>query len=121
MSANISHFAAIFPAKVPEQLATRYKEKPGFEITFRCANPIEYVVTNRVNKISIHFVRSGNETIQARQLYVFFEDVDAMHTELVKHGVSEISTSEDRDYKMRDFDIGDPVGNQLTFGSGLTA
>lgn len=78
------------------------------------------MVTNREHKISIHFIRSGNETIQARQLYVFCKDVDAMYTEVVKRGVRLISIPEDRDYHMRDFDIVDPEGNQLTFGTGLT-
>lgn len=35
MTANISHFAAIFPSKDPELLARWYAEKLGFEITFK--------------------------------------------------------------------------------------
>ncbi|MBO6794572.1 MAG: VOC family protein [Balneolaceae bacterium] len=119
MKPNISHFAAIFPAKDPESLANWYAEKLGFEITFKWGEPVDYIVTNREHKVSIHFSKSDNENLQPSMLYVFCEDVDAIHAEFVKNGVDKLSALEDQEYQMRDFDVVDPVGNRLTFGMGI--
>lgn len=119
MSKNISHFAAIFPSNDPEALANWYAEKVGFEITFKWGEPIDYIVTNREHSISIHFVRSDSGAIQPRQLYVFCHDVDAIHSELLGNGVDSMEKPEDRDYRMRDFDLTDPDGNRITFGTGI--
>ncbi len=119
MKGNISHFAAIFPSKDPELLASWYAEKLGLEITFKWGEPVNYIVTNREHAVSIHFVKSEAETIQLRQLYVFCYDVDAIHAEFKSKGVESMTSPEDADYKMRDFDLTDPDGNQLTFGKAL--
>jgi uncharacterized glyoxalase superfamily protein PhnB len=49
-------------------------------------------------------------------LCVFVRDVDRLYADLVAGGAKPINTPEDRDYGMRDFDVVDPDGNQLTFG-----
>lgn len=118
MKPNISHFAAIFPAKNPETLAIWYAEKLGFEITFKWGQPVDYVVTNKDHKISIHFSRSEKENLQPAMVYMFCEDVDSIYAEFEKKGVQRITKPEDQDYSMRDFDLIDPEGNRLTFGTG---
>ena len=118
MTKNISHFAAIFPSHNPETLANWYAEKLGFEITFKWGEPVDYIVTNREHAISIHFVKSDSTQIQPRQLYVFCHDVDLMYKEFESKGVESMTKPVDADYKMRDFDLTDPDGNQITFGTG---
>lgn len=118
MTKNISHFAAIFPSRDPEFLANWYAKKLGFEITFKWGEPVDYIVTNREHAVSIHFVRSDSNDIQPRQLYVFCHDVDAIHSEFTSNGVESMSKPVDADYKMRDFDLTDPDGNRITFGTG---
>ena len=49
---------------------------------------------------------------------VFVKDVDAVHAELVKRGANVIKAPQNYDYGMRDFDVVDADGNQLTFGTG---
>ena len=119
MTKNISHFAAIFPSKDPEGLAIWYAEKLGFEITFKWGDPVDYVVTNREHAISIHFLKSEEEPIQPRQLYVFCHNVDKIHSEFEANGVEFMAIPEDADYKMRDFELIDPDGNQISFGTGI--
>jgi len=119
MVRNISHFAAIFPSGHPESLANWYAEKLGFEITFKWGDPVDYIVTNREHAVSIHFVKSESKNIQSRQLYVFCHDVDAIHSDFESRGVKTMTKPEDQDYRMRDFDLTDPDGNRITFGTGF--
>ena len=51
-------------------------------------------------------------------VYMFCEDVDSIYAEFEKKGVQRITKPEDQDYSMRDFDLIDPEGNRLTFGTG---
>jgi hypothetical protein len=118
MKTNVSHFAAIFPSKDPDSLASWYRDKLGFEITFNWGEPVDYIVTNREHNISIHFVKSDLSEIQPRQLYVFCHDVDAIYEDFKSNGVDSMTVPVDADYKMRDFDLTDPDGNQITFGTG---
>ena len=46
----------------------------------------------------------------------FIKDVDALHAELIARGAKVLKPPQDYDYGMRDFDVADPDGNQLTFG-----
>jgi uncharacterized glyoxalase superfamily protein PhnB len=49
---------------------------------------------------------------------VFVRDVDAVHAELVSRGANVVKPPQDYDYGMRDFDVIDLDGNQLTYGMG---
>ncbi len=119
MIKNVSHFAAIFPSNDPERLANWYAENLGFEISFKWGEPVEYIVTNKEHAVSIHFVKSDAEDIQPRQLYIFCHDVDLIHSDFKSKGVQTMTEPVDTDYQMRDFDLTDPDGNQLTFGIGI--
>jgi uncharacterized glyoxalase superfamily protein PhnB len=48
-------------------------------------------------------------------------DVDAVHAELAARGARILKPPQDWDYGMRDFDLTDLDGNQLTFGTGSAA
>jgi uncharacterized glyoxalase superfamily protein PhnB len=50
---------------------------------------------------------------------VFVDDVDALHADLAARGANVLKPPQDYAYGMRDFDVADPDGNQLTFGMSL--
>jgi uncharacterized glyoxalase superfamily protein PhnB len=52
---------------------------------------------------------------------IFVKDVDGVHAELVSRGANVIQAPQNYDYGMRDFDVVDLDGNQLTFGTGSSA
>jgi uncharacterized glyoxalase superfamily protein PhnB len=52
---------------------------------------------------------------------VFVRDVDAVHAELAARGTRIVKPPQNYDYGMRDFDLIDLDGNQLTFGMGSAA
>jgi uncharacterized glyoxalase superfamily protein PhnB len=53
-------------------------------------------------------------------LCIFVRDVDLLYAELSGRGARLINQPEDRDYGMRDFDVVDADGNQVTFGMGVS-
>lgn len=71
MEKLISHFAVQFPVSDPELAAIWYQENLGFEITFRWGDPVDYVVTNREEAVSIHFIKRSNEMHNPQAIYIF--------------------------------------------------
>ena len=121
MSKQFSHAATVFHVKDPLASAQFYRDKLGFSITFEWGDPVEYVVTNREETVSIHFSRWQGES--ARQagvsMYIFVHDVNALYEEFQQKSVDIHNPIGTRDYGMRDFDILDPDGNMLCFGTAI--
>ncbi|MBO6522582.1 MAG: VOC family protein [Balneolaceae bacterium] len=119
MKKKLSHFAAQFPVYDPEIAANWYMEKLGFDIIFKWGEPVDYIVTNREEAVSIHFIRSEAEKIEPRVIYVFCFDVDAVYEELSSNKIVHITKPINHEYKMRDFEVKDPYGNMIVFGMGI--
>jgi len=51
-------------------------------------------------------------------IVVFVKDVDALHDELIAHSAKVLKPPQNYAYGMRDFDVADLDGNQLTFAMG---
>jgi catechol 2,3-dioxygenase-like lactoylglutathione lyase family enzyme len=99
-----------------------YRDALGFTVTFQYGSPPSYACLCR-DEVALHLLASkrtkrlpGNGGI-----CVFVKDVDRLHTDLVSRGANLINTPQDRDYGMRDFDVVDLDGNQLTFGNEATS
>jgi catechol 2,3-dioxygenase-like lactoylglutathione lyase family enzyme len=94
-----------------------YSNALGFAVTFQYGNPIFYTCLCR-DEVALHLLSAqeskrlpGNGAV-----CVFVHDVDSLHTELTARGAKVVKPPQDYDYGMRDFDVLDPDGNQLTFG-----
>ena len=94
-----------------------YRDALGFTVSFEWGSPPSYACLCR-DDVELHLLASR----QTRRLpgnggiCVFVRDVDRLHADLVARGANLINAPEDRDYGMRDFDVVDLDGNQLTFG-----
>lgn len=119
MKKKLSHFATQFPVHDPEKVAEWYRDKLGFDITFKWGDPVDYIVTNREEVVSIHFVREETAEIQPRVIYVFCYDVDAVYEELSSNGIEHITSLVNHEYGMKDFEVKDPYGNLIVFGMGV--
>ena len=99
-----------------------YRDVLGFTVTFEWGTPASYVCLCR-DEVALHL----NSASRTRRLpghgavCVFVGDVDAVYAELAARGASIAKPPQDWDYGMRDFDVTDPDGNQLTFGTGSAA
>ena len=99
-----------------------YRDMLGFQVTFEYGQPTFYACLCR-DEVALHLIASaqtkrlpGNGGIS-----VFVRDVDAVYAELAVRGAKLVSQPQNYDYGMRDFDIVDLDGNQLTFGTGTAA
>jgi catechol 2,3-dioxygenase-like lactoylglutathione lyase family enzyme len=114
--------ATVFVVADIAKSTEHYRDVLGFTITFEYGNPTFYVCLCR-DEVALHLLSAS----QTRRLpgnggiCVFVRDVDAVHAELAARGARIVKPPQNYDYGMRDFDLTDPDGNQLTFGTGSAA
>src|SRR5262245_37819430 len=111
--------ATVFVVSDIAKSIAHYRDALGFTVTFEYGNPIYYACLCR-DEVALHLLAAQ----QTRRLpgnggiCVFVRDVDHVHVELVSRGANVVKPPEDYAYGMRDFDVVDLDGNQLTFGMG---
>ena len=112
--------ATIFSVRDLAASVAHYRDVLGFTVTFQYGEPAFYACLCR-DEVAIH-LRAGTGWLPGNgAIAVFVKDVDALHAELIGRGVKVLKPPQDYDYGMRDFDVADPDGNQLTFGMGTQA
>jgi len=109
--------ATVFVVSDIARSIAHYRDGLGFTVTFQYGDPTFYACLCR-DEVALHLLAAhrthrlpGNGGI-----CVFVRDVDAVYTELAARGAKVIKPPENYDYGMRDFDVVDLDGNQLTFG-----
>ena len=120
-SEQFSHFALVIPVTNLSASLSYYLEKLGFICDFTWKDPPEYAVLHR-GGVSVHLT-AANPDVRAKMdapiAYVFVHDVDLVYAQLVSAEARISEPVADRDYGMRDFDVVDPDGYCITFGTGL--
>ena len=114
--------ATVFVVRDIGRSVEHYRDVLGFTVTFQYGNPTFYVCLCR-DEVGLHLL-AAHETKRlpgSGGICVFVTDADAVHAELVARGANVIKPPQDYDYGMRDFDVVDLDGNQLTFGMGSSA
>ena len=101
---------------------TYYRDVLGFQVTFEYGQPLSYACLCR-DEIAVHLLASSRTKRLPGHgaICVFVRDVDQIYAEVSGRGAKLLNQPEDRDYGMRDFDVVDADGNQLTFGMGTDA
>ena len=110
--------ATVFVVSDIARSIAHYRDVLGFAVTFEYGAPLAYACLCR-DEVALHLLPAqrtrrlpGNGGI-----CVFVDDVDGIHAELAARGAHVLKPPQDYDYGMRDFDVLDPDGNQLTFGT----
>ena len=109
--------ATVFVVSDIEKSIAHYRDALGFDVTFQYGSPTFYACLCR-DEVALHLL-AAHETKRLPGnggICVFVRDVDSVHADLVARGANVIKAPEDYAYGMRDFDVVDPDGNQLTFG-----
>ena len=105
-----------------------YRDKLGFEVTYFDKNPSHYAYGNR-GEVWMHFAcfaDAGPEpnSIAAPpdmfDIYIYVDDVDALHEELVGRGAEIMGVVSETGYGCREFRVRDPDGYILAFGKVLS-
>src|SRR5882724_4345239 len=109
--------ATVFVVSDVAKSVDYYRDALGFTVSFQYGSPPSYAGLCR-DDVELHLLaaRQTKRLPGNGGICVFVRDVDRLHTDLVARGAKLINTPEDRDYGMRDFDVVDLDGNQLTFG-----
>jgi catechol 2,3-dioxygenase-like lactoylglutathione lyase family enzyme len=114
--------ATVFVVSDMARSIEHYRDVLGFTVTFEYGNPTFYTCLCR-DEVALHLLAAhqtkrlpGNGGI-----CVFVRDVDHVYAELAARGANVIKPPQDYDYGMRDFDVVDLDGNQLTFGMGSSS
>ena len=111
--------ATVFVVADIAKSTAHYRDALGFAVTFEYGTPTSYVCLCR-DEVALHLLSASRTSRLPGNgaICVFVRDVDAVHAELVVRGASILKPPQNYDYGMRDFDVVDPDGNQLTFGTG---
>jgi catechol 2,3-dioxygenase-like lactoylglutathione lyase family enzyme len=104
-----------------------YQDKLGFAVTYFDKNPRHYAYANR-DEIWMHFAcfpaaspkpNSVAVPPDMFDLYIYVDDVDALHEELLGRGAEIMSVVSETGYGCREFRVRDPHGYVLAFGKLL--
>lgn len=109
--------ATVFVVRDITASVAHYRDALGFDVTFEYGEPIYYACLCR-DEVQLHLL-AGSATKRLPGnggLCIFVRDVDAAHAELAARGAQVIKPPADYAYGMRDFDVTDLDGNQITFG-----
>lgn len=114
--------ATVFVVSDIEASLAYYRDVLGFQVTFEYGPPLSYACLCR-DEVALHLFAAARTKRLPGQggLCIFVRDVDRLYTELSGRGARLLNRPEDRDYGMRDFDVVDADGNQVTFGMGTDA
>jgi uncharacterized glyoxalase superfamily protein PhnB len=107
--------ATIFTVRDLAVSVAYYRDALGFTVTFQYGEPAFYTCLCR-DEVAIHLRAGTRWTPGNGAIAVFVKDVDALHDELIARGAKVLKPPQDYDYGMRDFEVADSDGNQLTFG-----
>lgn len=117
------HATVLLVESVPETIAY-YRDALGFEIELYDTIPDHYAFALRDN-CSVHFAHwdgvaprpnSADVPPDMFDLYVYVEDVDGLHTELVDRGADVIQAPTRQGYGTYEIRVRDPNGYILAFG-----
>ena len=114
--------ATVFVVADIAKSTAHYRDVLGFTVTFEYGTPTFYVCLCR-DEVALHLLAASRTRRHPGNggICIFVRDVDAVHAELAARGAGTVKPPENYDYGMRDFDVIDPDGNQLTLGTGSAA
>jgi uncharacterized glyoxalase superfamily protein PhnB len=114
---SLTAAAPVFVVQDVPQSVAHYRDVLGFRVEFTYGEPAIYAGVER-DRVLIHLQAAGGTKRAPGQgaLYVFVTGVDALYEELEGRGARVGDPPRDYPYGMRDFELVDPDGNQLSFG-----
>ncbi len=94
-----------------------YRDTLGFTVTFQYGTPTYYACLCR-DEVALHLLAAHrtNRLPGNGGICVFVTKADGVYDELVARGANVLGPPQNYAYGMRDFDVVDLDGNQLTFG-----
>jgi catechol 2,3-dioxygenase-like lactoylglutathione lyase family enzyme len=123
MSVKLAGHATVLLVDDVARAADYYRDRLGFEVTFS-DDPTHYAFASR-DEVWLHFARfkdaprlpnSKAVPPDMFDVYIYLDDLEALHRELVGRGAVVLSEPDEMGYGMREFRVRDPYGYVLAFG-----
>lgn len=117
---EVTGAATVFTVSDVAASLAYYRDVLGFGVAFEYGAPLYYACLCR-EAADLHLIAAGATARAAGQsaMCVFVSDVDALHDAVVARGAVVSVALGTREYGMRDFNVVDPDGNQITFGMAV--
>jgi catechol 2,3-dioxygenase-like lactoylglutathione lyase family enzyme len=126
--ASLTGHATVLLVEDVERALAYYRDKLGFEVERYARIPEHYGYASR-DDCHVHFARW--EGVRSRpnsevvppdmfDVYVYVDDVEALHEELVQRGADVLQEPVDQGYGLREIRVRDPDGFVLAFGRLLS-
>jgi len=119
---SLHEAATLFGVQDVLRSVEHYRDVLGFSVEFTYGEPTFCAGVERDN-VAIHLQAASETKRQPGHgaINVFVIGVDALYQELKSKGARTMEEPADRPYGMRDFDINDLDGNQLSFGESTSS
>ena len=121
MRTNISHLAPVFPVREMKRSLSFY-QKIGFSEEFLWEDPPSYAVLSAGESVGLHLSLldpKDQDRASSSLIYVFVHDVDAHYKHCLDQEIPISIALADQAYGMREFELKDPDGNTIVFGTSL--
>jgi DNA-binding MarR family transcriptional regulator/uncharacterized glyoxalase superfamily protein PhnB len=120
-AAEAASSSAVFHVSSLSKSLDFYSRVLGFAIDFRFGAPETYAgLSWRGVHLHLSSAYPYKNNTGHGNIYIICNDVDRLYEKLDSAGVAFYSRIQDREYRMRDFAIKDPDGNQIGFGSAVS-
>lgn len=123
--ANLTGLAPVLIVPDVQEALAYYRDKLGFRVEEWEPNPAAYGYAHR-DSCNLHFCqgeqpRPNSEIVQPDlfDVYLWTEDVAALHEELRGRGADLLQAPIERPWKMLEIRVQDPFGYILAFGQPL--
>ena len=125
---TVETHATVLLVEDVDRALEHYRDKLGFGVSSFELNPGHYGYASR-GGCHVHFARFEGAAPRPNSeaappdmfdLYVYVDDVDAFHDELVERGADVLHGPVNQGYGLREIRVRDPHGYVLAFGKVLT-
>ena len=116
---RFGRIAAMLPVRDMAAAHQFYTTVLGFTKTFENGTPVGFMILKR-DQAELHLtLQPDHKAARFNVAHLMVDDVDALHTICVQHGLRIIKGLKDKDYGLRAFVFEDPDGNRIDVGQPL--
>jgi catechol 2,3-dioxygenase-like lactoylglutathione lyase family enzyme len=112
---NLTDAAAVLVVEDVARSLDYYRDKLGFEGRPYEQDPTQYAYASR-QRCNIHLAQGRPHPNGFFDVYVYVDDVDALHEELRSRGAKILNAPVHTEYGLREIRVRDPDGYVLAFG-----
>lgn len=116
---NLTDAAAVLVVEDVARSLAYYRDKLGFEVHAYEKDPEIYAYASR-ERCNVHLAHGHPHPNGFFDVYVYVDDVDALHEELRGRGADILNPPIKTEYGLREIRVRDPDGYVLAFGKLLS-